>query len=135
MDRDIVIEIIDRFSSKNIHKLKIIDGDFSIELDKAVLEQSEISSNVIMDKPLESNFQEVKSPLVGMYYEALNPEMEPFVKVGDRVAEGDTLFIIEAMKMINEIPSPYSGVVKKIYFKNEDLIQYDDLVMEIDTHV
>lgn len=135
MDRDIVIEIIDRFSSKNIHKLKIIDGDFSIELDKAVLEQSEITSNVIMDKPLESNFQEVKSPLVGMYYEALNPEMEPFVKVGDRVAEGDTLFIIEAMKMINEIPSPYSGVVKKIYFKNEDLIQYDDLVMEIDTHV
>lgn len=135
MDRDIVIEIIDRFSSKNIQNLKIVDGDFSIELDKAKLEQSEITSNIIMDKPLESNFKEVKSPLVGMYYEALNPEMEPFVKVGDRVAEGDTLFIIEAMKMINEIPSPYSGVVKKIYFKNEDLIQYDDLVMEIDTHV
>ena len=70
-----------------------------------------------------------------MYYEALNPEMEPFVKVGDRVAEGDTLFIIEAMKMINEIPSPFSGVIKKIYFKNEDLIQYDDLVMEIDIDV
>lgn len=135
MDRDIVIEIIDRFSSKNIQNLKIVDGDFSIELDKAKLEQSEITSNIIMDKPLESNFKEVKSPLVGMYYEALNPEMEPFVKVGDRVAEGDTLFIIEAMKMINEIPSPFSGVIKKIYFKNEDLIQYDDLVMEIDIDV
>lgn len=135
MDRDIVIEIIDRFSSKNIQNSKIVDGDFSIELDKAKLEQSEITSNIIMDKPLESNFKEVKSPLVGMYYEALNPEMEPFVKVGDRVAEGDTLFIIEAMKMINEIPSPFSGVIKKIYFKNEDLIQYDDLVMEIDIDV
>lgn len=135
MDRDIVIEIIDRFSSKNIQNLKIVDGDFSIELDKAKLEQSEITSNIIVDKPLESNFKEVKSPLVGMYYEALNPEMEPFVKVGDRVAEGDTLFIIEAMKMINEIPSPFSGVIKKIYFKNEDLIQYDDLVMEIDIDV
>lgn len=137
MDRDIIIEIMDKFSRESISWLKIEDKDFTIELEKeltgrGLVEKTE-DIQVITGEEKSEYFQ-VRSPLVGIYYEAPGPDMEAFVKVGDRVEEGDTLYIVEAMKMINEISSPVSGVVKKIHGKNEELVQYDDLVMEIDNH-
>jgi acetyl-CoA carboxylase biotin carboxyl carrier protein len=66
----------------------------------------------------------VKSPLVGMFYNAQSPEAEPFVKVGDPVKKGQTLGIVEAMKLMNEIASEYDGVVKEILVKNEQAVEY-----------
>jgi acetyl-CoA carboxylase biotin carboxyl carrier protein len=66
----------------------------------------------------------VKSPLVGMFYNAQSPEAEPFVKVGDSVKKGQTLGIVEAMKLMNEIASEYDGVVKEILVKNEQAVEY-----------
>ena len=60
----------------------------------------------------------VTSPLVGTYYEAPAEDAEAFVKVGDRVKKGQTLAIIEAMKLMNEIESEYDGVIKEIMVKN-----------------
>lgn len=138
MERDIIIEIIDKFSAKNINKLKITDKDFSIELEKDghsgefTGQAEKIQAG---EFPEGREFYQVKSPLVGLYYQAPGPDKDPFVQIGDFVEEGDSLYIVEAMKMINEISSPVSGIVKKIYFKDEDLVQYDDLVMEIDVDV
>lgn len=66
----------------------------------------------------------VKSPLVGTFYSAPDPESEPFVKVGDHVAKGQVLGIVEAMKLMNEIESDYEGVVKQILVSNEDVIEF-----------
>ena len=66
----------------------------------------------------------VTAPLVGTYYAAASPDAEPFVQVGDTVKKGQTLGIIEAMKLMNEIESEYDGTVKEILVKNEDVIEY-----------
>ena len=67
----------------------------------------------------------VRSPVVGTFYRAPAPGEEPYVEVGDRVAEGQTLCIVEAMKLMNEIPSDVSGEVVEILAQNADGVEYD----------
>lgn len=68
----------------------------------------------------------VKSPMVGTFYRASSPDAKPFVEVGDTVAVGDTLCIIEAMKLLNEIESDKAGVVKKILVDNGLAVEYGE---------
>lgn len=140
MDKKDIVEIIDLFSAKNLNKLIIKKGKFTLEVEKgnpddksiAIKTEGTNQADIVTD---EVKGYEVKSPLVGIYYEASSSESEPFIKVGDIVEKGDTLFIIEAMKMINEITAPISGIIIKINFKNEELVQYDDVVVEIEENV
>ena len=67
----------------------------------------------------------VKSPMVGTFYRAPNPESPDFVKIGDTVKVGQTLCIIEAMKLLNEIESDKDGVVKEILIENGQGVEYD----------
>ncbi len=76
-------------------------------------------------KKEEEKLFSVRSPLVGTFYRAPSPEEEPFVEVGDEVTEGQTLCIIEAMKVMNEITSEVSGKVKKILVENGQPVEYD----------
>jgi acetyl-CoA carboxylase biotin carboxyl carrier protein len=66
----------------------------------------------------------VTSPMVGTFYRAPSPGAEPFVQVGDTVKEGQTICIIEAMKLLNEIESDKSGVVKEILVDNGQAVEY-----------
>jgi acetyl-CoA carboxylase biotin carboxyl carrier protein len=66
----------------------------------------------------------IESPMVGTYYEAAAPGAAPFVKLGQRVNVGDTLCIIEAMKILNQIESDVAGEVKAIFCKNGDPVEY-----------
>ena len=68
----------------------------------------------------------VKSPMVGTFYRASSPDAKAFVDVGSSVAVGDTLCIIEAMKLLNEIESEFSGVVKKIFVENGQPVEYGE---------
>lgn len=66
----------------------------------------------------------VESPLVGVAYLAAGPDKSNFVSVGDTVKKGQTLVIIEAMKIMNEIPAPKDGVVTEILVKNEEMVEF-----------
>ncbi|MFM2434808.1 MAG: hypothetical protein RL063_787 [Pseudomonadota bacterium] len=68
----------------------------------------------------------VKSPMVGTFYRSPSPDSKSFVEVGDTVAVGDTLCIIEAMKLLNEIESDKAGVVKKIVVDNGQAVEYGE---------
>ncbi len=68
----------------------------------------------------------VKSPMVGTFYRASSPDAKPFVDVGSSVATGETLCIIEAMKLLNEIESEYAGVIKKIFVENGQPVEYGE---------
>lgn len=68
----------------------------------------------------------VPSPMVGTAYSAASPDAEPFIKVGDSVKEGDTLLIIEAMKVMNQIASPKSGTVKEILFTDSQPVEFGE---------
>ena len=69
-----------------------------------------------------ANVRKVTAPVVGVFYRSANPGAEPFVVVGSRVAAGDTLCILEAMKLMNEITTDYAGVVSRVLVENGELV-------------
>lgn len=73
----------------------------------------------------------VKSPLVGTFYAAPSEDAEPFIKVGDTVKKGQTLAIVEAMKLMNEIESEFDGVVTEILVENEENVEYGQPLFRI----
>ena len=81
--------------------------------------------------PEEDGFQ-IKAPMVGTYYSASSPGAAAYVQVGDRVSEGDTLCIIEAMKMMNQIEADVSGVIKSIRVQNGEPVEYGQTLFVID---
>jgi acetyl-CoA carboxylase biotin carboxyl carrier protein len=74
----------------------------------------------------------VSAPMVGTFYSSSSPGAAPYVQVGDRVSEGDTLCIIEAMKMMNQIEADVAGVVKSIRVQNGDPVEYGQTLFVID---
>jgi acetyl-CoA carboxylase biotin carboxyl carrier protein len=68
----------------------------------------------------------VKSPMVGTFYRSSSPDAKAFVDVGSKVAVGDTLCIIEAMKLLNEIDCDFAGVIKKILVENGQPVEYGE---------
>ena len=82
--------------------------------------------------PAASNTIIVKSPMVGTFYRKPGPDKDVFVKVGDTIAEGDKLCIIEAMKLFNEIDAEVSGKVVKILVDDMTPVEYDQPLFEID---
>lgn len=75
----------------------------------------------------------VKSPLVGTFFASSTPKGDPFVKVGQTIKKGDTVCIIEAMKIMNEIVSPVSGIVERIDVLNGQVVGYDQVLITIHT--
>lgn len=135
-----LIEMVDKSS---IAEIEIIDGDNSIRV-------SRISSVVTAAAPVAApapiieaapavaaasvetiaatddqiSGHEIESPMVGTFYRASSPTSKPFVEVGSVVAVGDTICIIEAMKMLNQIESDKAGVIKAILANNEQPVEF-----------
>jgi len=84
------------------------------------------------DPAVPSNFSEVQSPMVGTFYSAPKPGTPNFVKVGDRVAVGQTLCIVEAMKLMNEIESEVAGTVREILVENAGPVQFGQVLFRIE---
>jgi acetyl-CoA carboxylase biotin carboxyl carrier protein len=74
----------------------------------------------------------IKSPMVGIVYLTSSPENPPFVKVGSQVKEGDTILLIEAMKVFNNVKSPKSGIVKEILVTSNQTVEYNDPLIIIE---
>lgn len=79
----------------------------------------------------EQNGTVVTSPTVGVFYAAASPESEPFAEVGSFVKKGDTLCIIEAMKLMNEIPAECDGTVAEIYAENGQVVEFGQPLFRI----
>ena len=73
---------------------------------------------------IDADLKSIKSPLVGTYYSSATPDSTPYVTVGSKVKKGDTLCIIEAMKVMNEVTSEYDGEVMAVLKKDEDIVEY-----------
>lgn len=74
----------------------------------------------------------VKAPIVGTFYSSPAPDKPPFVTVGSRVSKGDTIMIIESMKLMNEVQSEYDGIVKSILVENGAAVEFDQPIMVIE---
>ena len=73
---------------------------------------------------IEENYKLIKAPMVGTFYGSSSPKAEPFVKIGDKVKKGQVVCIVEAMKLMNEIESEYSGKIKEILVKDGEPVEY-----------
>ena len=78
------------------------------------------------------NYLEIKSPIVGTFYRSSSPDKDAFVKVGDTVSPGDTVCIIEAMKLFNEIESELSGKIVKVMIEDASPVEYDQVLFLVD---
>lgn len=79
--------------------------------------------------PAADSAKQVKAPIVGTFYSAPSPDSKPFVSVGDTIHKGDTIYIIESMKVMSEVQSEVDGIVKEICVQNGDPVEYDQTVM------
>jgi acetyl-CoA carboxylase biotin carboxyl carrier protein len=79
-----------------------------------------------------SNLVEIKSPMVGTFYRSPAPEAPSYVEVGTRVGKGQTLCILEAMKLMNELESDYSGVIREICVENAEPVEYGQVLFRIE---
>lgn len=84
------------------------------------------------DEAAEPTGQIIRSPMVGTFYASPSPDAEPFVKVGQSVDVGDTLCMVEAMKMFNQIESEYKGKIKRILVENAQPVEFDEPLFEIE---
>nr|WP_172953700.1 acetyl-CoA carboxylase biotin carboxyl carrier protein [Streptococcus gallolyticus] len=89
------------------------------------------SEETVVDTAIFAEGDEVTSPLVGVAYLAPAPDKPAFVSVGDSVKKGQTLLIIEAMKVMNEIPAPNDGIVTEIMVNNEDVVEFGQGLVRI----
>jgi acetyl-CoA carboxylase biotin carboxyl carrier protein len=79
-----------------------------------------------------SNYITVKSPMIGTFYRSPSPDQDAFVKVGDEIAPGDVICIVEAMKLFNEIESEVSGKIVKVLVDDQSPIEYDQPLFLVD---
>lgn len=130
-------KIIKIFESAKISKLDLEFDNVKIKLEKNdenIIYNSQantITEANNINTTHEVNGLEIKSPVVGTYYAQKQAGEEPFIKVGSKVKKGDTLCIIEAMKVMNEIKSPCDGTILEIRANNDELVEYDKTIIVI----
>tara|TARA_B100001996_G_scaffold371709_1_gene347340 strand:- start:507 stop:965 length:459 start_codon:yes stop_codon:yes gene_type:complete len=147
-----VKKLMEMLEESSLSELEVIEGEESIRLSKNsneiyqdIVEQKQsnydnanVLENVSNKSADESEFankvsgHEIKSPMVGTFYEAPSPGSKPFVSIGDTVKTGDVLCIIEAMKMLNQIESDKSGVVKAILVENAQPVEFNQVLFIIE---
>lgn len=81
---------------------------------------------------ISENLVKVESPIVGTFFRKPAPDAEPFVKLGDRVEKGDTLCIVEAMKLMNEIEAPCSGKIHDVLLSDGAVVEYGEVIILIE---
>ena len=140
LDKPLIKELSELLNDNNLSEISVTQGRLSVKVARNLTSGGTVVTQVTDKNILEVEGTEnlsnhpgaVKSPMVGTVYLASSPEDKPFISVGQTVKEGDQLFIIEAMKTMNPVKSPFSGVVKQIIIKNEMPIEYDEVLAVID---
>tara|TARA_B100000676_G_scaffold111646_1_gene111450 strand:- start:2281 stop:2805 length:525 start_codon:yes stop_codon:yes gene_type:complete len=108
---------------KNIDNLETIQKEETSDIISEPIQNEEVSASL--------NLTEIKAPLVGTFYSSPKPDSPPFVNVGDKIKKGDTVCIIEAMKIFNEIESDASGTVMQICIENGNPVEFDQVIIKV----
>ena len=141
MDIRKIKKLIELVEESGINELEISEGEESVRISRGapafaqapVLQAAPIAAAPVAAAPAAAveaapaaiTGHVVRSPMVGTFYSSASPDTPEFVKAGQHVNAGDTLCIVEAMKMMNQIEADKSGVIKEILVSNEDAIEFD----------
>lgn len=145
MDKKILKAAADTMRELGLSEVRIKDTETEIVLKREITATSSSTPVVAtapaatttattaepMLEPAATDWIEVKSPLIGVFYEASSPDAAPFVRPGDSVKKGDVLCIVEAMKMMNEICAEMDGTIVDVCAENGALVEYGQLLFKI----
>ena len=142
MDRQLINDLITLIDKSSITSFEYEENGIAVRIKREnnavnTETKSSVPSKMIIEDGEEATTKSddeyiiVKSPIVGTFYDKASPEKDTFVKVGDKVSKGDTLCIIEAMKIMNEINSDFDGEVVEILCNNEDMVEFGQPLFKI----
>ncbi len=131
-----IYDLIARFDHSSLQTLRLSKQDFSIELSRSSAQSPAPSAPAAVQSPVpapaapaQEEYDAVTSPLVGAFYLAPAPDQPPYVQVGDRVKKGQTLCLIEAMKMMSEIPAPCDCIIQAVLKEDGELVAFGDALV------
>ena len=161
LDHDDLDRIIEKISKSDIQEFSLEGEDFKLEIKRNLFDQNQVTNNIVPNTsfdrqiipnqksindnlsivnepdapqvapPGRSDLTEITSPMVGTFYRAAAPGEEPFVEVGNNVKVGQTICILEAMKLMNEIESEFNAEIVEILVDNGTPVQFGQVLMRV----
>ena len=161
LDHDDLNRLIEKISTSDIQEFSLEGEDFKLEIKRNLFDQNQVTNNLVsntsFDKqtianqktindnisvvnepevpqvapPGRSDLTEITSPMVGTFYRAAAPGEEPFVEVGNNVKVGQTICILEAMKLMNEIESEFNAEIVEILVENGTPVEFGQVLMRV----
>ena len=161
LDHEDLNRLIEKISTSDIQEFSLEGEDFKLEIKRNLFEQNQVSNNLVsnpsFDKPAVANqnsmnenlsianepespqvappgradLVEITSPMVGTFYRAAAPGEDPFVEVGNNIKVGQTICILEAMKLMNEIESEYNAEIVEILVENGTPVEFGQVLMRV----
>ena len=161
LDHDDLNRLIEKISTSDIQEFSLEGEDFKLEIKRNVFDQNQVINNLVSNtsferqtitnqKPISDNVSlvneakapqvpppgrsdltEITSPMVGTFYRAAAPGEEPFVEIGSNVKVGQTICILEAMKLMNEIESEFNAEIVEILVENGTPVEFGQVLMRV----
>ena len=161
LDHDDLNRLIEKISTSDIQEFSLEGEDFKLEIKRNVFDQSQVINNLVTNTSFDkqtiadqktvndnipvvnepaapqvaplgrSDLTEITSPMVGTFYRAAAPGEEPFVEVGNNVKVGQTICILEAMKLMNEIESEFNAEIVEILVENGTPVEFGQILMRV----
>ena len=161
LDHDDLNRLIEKISTSDIQEFSLEGEDFKLEIKRNLIDKNQVTNNLVsntsFDKqsiadqktindnipvvnepeapqvapPGRSDLTEITSPMVGTFYRAAAPGEEPFVEVGNNVKVGQTICILEAMKLMNEIESEFNAEIVEILVENGTPVEFGQVLMRV----
>ena len=161
LDHEDLNRLIEKFSTSDIQEFSLEGEDFKLEIKRNLFDQNQVINNLVSNTSLEkqtianpktindnipvvnepevpqvappgrSDLTEITSPMVGTFYRAAAPGEEPFVEVGNNIKVGQTICILEAMKLMNEIESEFNAEIVEIIVENGTPVEFGQVLMRV----
>ena len=161
LDHDDLNRLIEKITTSDIQEFLLEGEDFKLEIKRNLLDHNQVTNNLVSDKtfdrqsianqksikdsvsignepaippvapPGRSDLTEITAPMVGTFYRAAAPGEEPFVEIGSNVKVGQTICILEAMKLMNEIESEFNAEIVEILVENGTPVEFGQVLMRV----
>jgi len=139
IDKNIIKELTDYLNEFNLTEIEYTDKDTKIKVSKSNPTNSNQVVSVAASTPISNKTKsnvisgtEVKSPIIGTAYLAVEPGAKKFVEVGKKIKKGETVMIVEAMKTMNHVPSTADGIIKKICVEDGQPVEYGQTIIIVE---
>jgi acetyl-CoA carboxylase biotin carboxyl carrier protein len=148
VDQQLIRELAGILNETNLTEIEVEQGDLRVRVSRQSTTVHTVSAPALQPShapapaatqpgsapaaPIDLSKNAVPSPMVGTAYAAASPDAKPFIEVGQQVREGQTLLIIEAMKTMNQIPSPRAGTITAILFEDGQPVEYGEPLVVIE---